>query len=172
MAIKDKITAFTEGLITYDYILFGSVFTLFILFIVLAIILRKKVGLSIFLILFSFTLLILGPILGYLKMHEYLFKNSTQLISQKKLSFTPAVVVNATVTNESKFDFKSCEITASAHKVSKNVIKKYIYPLKPFKKMSILEENILKGETREFKIIVEPFTYKKDYNISIKASCK
>ncbi len=172
MAIKEKITAFINELVTYDYILFGSVFTLFLLFIILAIVLRKKVALSIFLILLSFTILILGPTLGYIKMHEYLYKNSCEIVSQKRLSFTPAVVLKGSVTNESKVDFSSCIITASAYKVSKNIIKKYIYPLKPFKKMSILEEDILKGETREFKIIVEPFTYTKDYNISIKASCR
>jgi len=172
MAIKEKITAFINELVIYDYILFGSVFALFLLFIILAIVLRKKVSLSIFLILLSFFILILGPTLGYLKMHEYLFKNSTQLISQKRLSFTPAVVLKGSVTNESKVNFASCKITASAYKVSQNVIKKYIYPLKPFKKMSILEDNILKGEIREFKIIIEPFSYSKDYNISIKASCR
>ncbi len=172
MAIKEKITVFMNELVIYDYILFGSVFILFLLFIILAIILRKKVGLSIFLIIFSFLILTLGPTLGYIKMHEYLFKNSCALVSQKRLSFTPAIVVNGTITNESKFDFSSCKITASAYKSSKNIIKKYIYPLKPLNKMSILEHNILKGQTKEFKIIVEPFTYPKDYNISIKASCK
>ena len=172
MAIKDKITAFIEGLITYDYILFGSVFTLFILFIILAIMLRRKMALSIFLILFSFIILTLGPTLGYIKMHEYLYKNSCKLVSQKKLSFTPAIVVNGTITNESKFDFSSCKITASVYKSSKNIIKKYIYPLKPLKEVSILEDNILKGETQKFKMIVEPFTYNKEYNISIKGSCK
>jgi len=172
MALKDKITAFINELVTYDYILFGSVFILFILFIILAIILRKKVALSIFLILLSFLILVLGPTLGYIKMHDYLFKNSCELISQKRLSFTPAVVVKGSIINESKVDFSSCKITASVYKSSKNIIKKHIYPLKPLKKMSIWQENILKGETKKFKIIVEPFTYKKDYNISIKASCK
>ena len=172
MAIKEKITAFINELVIYDYILFSSAFALFLLFIILAILLRKKVALSIFLILLSFTLLTLGPVLGYIKMHEYLYKNSCELVSQKRLSFTPAIVVNGTITNESKFDFSSCKITATAYKSSKNIIKKYIYPLKPLKKRSILEENILKGETKKFKIIVEPFTYSKDYNISIKASCK
>ena len=38
--------------------------------------------------------------------------------------------------------------------------------------MSIVEENILKQETRGFKIIVEPFTYAKDYNITVGAKCK
>ena len=172
MAIKEKITVFINELVTYDYILFASVFALFLLFIILAIILRKKVALSIFLIIFSFLILTLGSTLGYIKMHEYLYKNSCELLSQKRLSFTPAIVVYGTITNESKFNFSSCKITASIYKSSKNIIKKYIYPLKPLKKMSILQENINKGETQEFKIIVEPFTYSKDYNISIKASCK
>jgi len=64
MAIKEKITAFINELVVYDYILFGSVFALFLLFIILAIILRKKIVLSIVLILFSFTILTLGPTLG------------------------------------------------------------------------------------------------------------
>jgi len=38
--------------------------------------------------------------------------------------------------------------------------------------MSIVEDNIAKGDTRAFKLIVEPFSYKKDYNITLKASCK
>jgi len=172
MAIKEKITAFINELVVYDYILFGSVFALFLLFIILAIILRKKIVLSIVLILFSFTILTLGPTLGYIKMHEQLYKNSCELLSQKRLSFTPAIVVNGTITNESKFDFSSCKISATAYKSSNNIVKKYVYLLKPLKKRSILQENILKGETQEFKIIIEPFTYKKDYNISIKASCK
>ncbi|MEA3331319.1 MAG: DUF2393 family protein [Campylobacterota bacterium] len=170
--MKAKITAFIDGLIIYDYVLFGVVFVLFILFIILAIMLRKKAGLAIFLAFFSFLLLFLAPTVGYVQMHKFLFKNSTELISQKKLSFTKAVVVKGTLKNESKFDFKSCKITASTYKVSGNSVKNFVLKLKPFKKMSILEYDILKGDVREFKIIVEPFTYSKDYNISIGASCK
>jgi len=169
--LKGKITAFIDGLITYDYILFGSIFMLFILFVILSILLRRKVGLSIFLVLLSFAILFVGPIIGYIKMHQFLFKNSIELKSQKKLTFLEAIVVKGTLKNDSKFDFASCEITASAFKVSKNAIKKYIYPLKPLKNMSILEYDILQGETREFKIIVEPFTYSKEYNISMQARC-
>jgi len=105
-------------------------------------------------------------------MHSYLFKNHTELLSQKKLNFSQAVVVKGRIMNDSNFDFKSCKITASAYKVTANKYKNYIYKLKPFKKMSIFEKDIKKGETREFKIIVEPFTYKRDYNISLGASCK
>lgn len=170
--MQGKIAVFLEGLISYDYVLFGSTFLLFILFIILAIILRIRVGLAMFLVTLSFGILILAPTLGYIKMHEYLFKNSTQITYEKKLHFTKAVVVKGTLKNESKIDFKSCEITASAFKVSGNVFKDYIFKFAPFKKMSTVEYDIKKDETREFKIILEPFTYSNDYNISIGADCR
>jgi len=170
--IKEKITTFIHGFIMYDYILFGVVFTLFLLFIILSIVLRKKLGLSIFILLLAFVILLAGPTIGYKEMHKYLFKNSITLSSQKRLVFTPAIVVKGSVKNESKLDFKRCVITAKVHKVSKNVLKNYIYKFKIIKKMSIVEDNIPKGETRYFKLIVEPFSYKRDYNITLKASCK
>ncbi|MFT7002801.1 MAG: hypothetical protein ACJAWW_000134 [Sulfurimonas sp.] len=170
--MKSKITAFINELIPYDYVLFGSVFVLFVIFIVLGIALRRKIVLAVFLILISFSVLLLGPTLGYAKMHEILFKNSTQLLSQKKLSFTQAVVVKGKLTNESTRFFKDCKITAKAIKVSKNKLRNYLYSFKSFSRMSILETDISVGQTREFKIIIEPFNYAKDYNITIGAKCK
>lgn len=169
--MQGKIAVFLEGLISYDYILFGSTFLMFLLLIILAIILRSRVGLAVFLVTLSFGILIFAPTLGYTKMHEYLFKNSTQITSQKKLHFTKAVVVKGSVKNESKVDFGSCKITASAFKVSGNAFKDYIFTFAPFKEMSIMEYDIKRDETRDFKIIVEPFTYSGDYNISIGADC-
>ena len=170
--MKHKISAFIEGLITYDYILFGTSFVLFFIFIILGIVLRKKLVLTILFIFLAFVILLLGSTLGYIKMHDTLFKNSTELISQKRLEFTQAVVVKGRLTNESSREFTECKITASAYKVTSNKYKNYLKKLKPFKKMSIIEEYIAVSETREFKIIVEPFTYSRDYNISLGADCK
>lgn len=170
--MTEDLTTFLNGLVSYDYILFGSVFALFLLLTILGIILRKKVIIAISLIFFAFSILIVGSTYGYTKMHQYLYKNSTTLVSQKQLTFTQAVVVYGIIKNSSKFDFKSCKITSTIYKISDNSIKNYLYKFKSIKKMSILELDILKGEEREFKIIVEPFTYKKDYNISLGANCK
>ena len=170
--MKAKINAFIDGLIIYDYVLFGSAFVLFILFIILGLVLRKKLGLAIFLILLGFGILFIAPTFGYKQMHTYLFKNTTTLISQKKLSFTEAIVVKGSLTNESKFNFSRCKITANVHKVSKNKYRNYLLQFKTMKKMSIVEEGIEKGETRNFKIIVEPFSYSRDYNITLGAKCK
>ena len=84
--MKEKLTAFINGLITYDYILFGSVFGIFILFVIFAILLRKRLKFSIFVLLLSFLVFFVGPTIGYKEMHKYLFKNSITLISQKKIN--------------------------------------------------------------------------------------
>jgi hypothetical protein len=170
--MTEKITTFLNGLITYDYMLFGIVFTIFLLLIILGIVQRRKIVLALSFILLSFIILSVGSIVGYIQMHNYLFKNTSSITSQKKLTYTKAVVVYGVVKNISKFDFKSCKITASAYKVSGNSFKDYLFKFNPFKKMSILENDILKGQEREFKIIIEPFIYSQDYNISIGANCR
>jgi uncharacterized membrane protein len=170
--MKAELQEFLKGLILYDYILFGAVLFLFVLLIVLAILLRRRVALAIFMVLLAFALFLLGPTLGYIAMHKFLFKNHTELIEQKRLHFIQAVIVKGKLYNDSKFDFKECKITASAYRVTANKYKNYLYKLKPFKKMSIVQRDIKKGEARAFKIIVEPFTYKREYNISLGANCK
>ena len=170
--MKEKITAFIHNLLIYDYILFGSIFALFILLILLAILLRNRLKTAVFFILLAFAVLFLGPTVGYLELHKYLFKNSTELISQKRLHFVKAIVVKGKITNESKLDFKECKITATVFKSSTNRLKNYIYRFKPLKKMSIIEYDIPKGSTKMFKMIVEPFAYPRDYNLTLQASCR
>lgn len=170
--MKHKLAAFIDSLIKYDYILFGTILFIFFTLVVLALVLRKKAGLSIFLVIFSFIFLLVSPIVGYAKLHSYLFKNTLTLTSQKKLQFTKAAVVFGTLQNDSKRNFTACQITAIATKASKNKFKNYIYQFKPFMKMSIIEEDIAKSEKIDFKIIIDPFTYKKDYNITLKADCR
>lgn len=168
----EAITKLISELIIFDYILFGVVLVIFLLFVTLGIIFRHKTGLAITLILFSFIFLIAGSIFGYIEMHRFLFKNTTTVTTQKKLIFTEAVVVYGSIKNISKRDFSSCKITATAYKTGPNELKNYILKLKPINKMSIIEDNILKDEEREIKIIIEPFAYKGDYNITLGADCK
>ena len=170
--MKEKILAFVHNLLVYDYILFGAAFTLFILFIILAILLRKRLALAIFFVFFGFGILLVGPTLGYIELHKYLFKNSTKLISQKKLHFVDAIVVHGTVTNESKFAFKECKVVATVYKSTPNKYKNYIYKLKPLKRSTFVVRDIPKGSTREFKMFVEPFVYSKEYNLTLGASCR
>lgn len=170
--MKEQIRAFIDGLIPLDYLLFGGSFVLFILLMILGILLRKKLLLALLLILLSFSILLLGPTLGYIKMHEHLFKNSVTMTSQKKLTYTKAIVLKGTLKNESKRNFSSCKIKASVYAVTSNKYKNYLKKLKPFQNASIVLEEIGVGQTKEFKMFIEPFTYSRDYNISLGADCK
>lgn len=170
--MMNVVTEFIKELIIYDYILFGSLLLLFILFIVIGIFLRKKIIVAILIILFAFITLFAGSFFGYIAMHQYLFKNETTLLGQKRLNFTDAVVVYAKLKNISNRDFASCKVTAKAHKVSSNELKSYLFKFKPIAKMSIIENDIKMGDERDLKLIIEPFTYENDYNISLGADCK
>jgi len=166
------VTDFIKELIIYDYILFGSLLLLFILLVILGIFLRNKIILAIFIILFAFITLFAGSFFGYIVMHQHLFKNETVLLGDQRLNFTDAVVVYAKLKNISNRDFKSCKVTATAYKASSNELKNYLFKFKPIAKMSIIENDIRIGDEREIKFIIEPFTYKNDYNISVGADCK
>ncbi|QSZ40906.1 DUF2393 domain-containing protein [Sulfurimonas aquatica] len=170
--MKSKITEFINNLIFYDFILYGATFFFFAFFIILAIVFKDKAGRAFFFVLLGFSSFLTGPTLGYHYMHKALFKNSTEIISQKRLSFTEAVVLKGTITNESARDFKSCIVTASVYKVTSNKYRNYLYEFKPFKNMSMVVDDIMMAQTKEFKLIIEPFTYKRDYNISLEADCK
>lgn len=170
--MNQKITAFIDGLILQDYILFGGSVLLFFLLLVLAIVLRRKMGAALLLIFLAFGALTLGPSLGYVKMHDFLFSNDTAIREVKELEFTEALIVWGDLNNTSKRNFTACAITAKVYKVANNPLLDTLYPLNPFKKMTILTEEIGVGESRPFKIIVEPFTYSKEYNVSVGAECR
>lgn len=170
--MSGKINAFIHDLVLYDYLLFGVVFFLFLFFVILGIVARRRTYIAVPLVLIAFTTLILGPTLGYVEMHNYLYKNKTTIINQKKLTFTKAIVLNGLVKNESNRNFKRCKITAKVYKSTKNEIKDFIFSFKPINKMTIVENSIVMNEEREFKMIIEPFTYLKEYTLSVEADCR
>jgi len=170
--MKSKITAFIDTLSLYDYALFGGVFVVFILVIILALIARKRILSSIFLILLAFAILFLGPTLGRKMMYDYLYKNTVTITSEKQLQFCDAIVVKGTLKNESKKDFKVCKIEVLVHKVSTSTLRNYVNNFKHIDGVVFYEEDISKGQEIKFKAIIEPFKYKKKYSLSIGANCK
>lgn len=156
----------------YDYVLFGVSGSLFLVILFLAILLRNKVGLSLLLVLLSFVILIAGPIVGYNYIHGSIYKTKVTELSIKQLEFSQAVVIKGTLTNLGKENFKKCKVSSSAYKGATNFLEELVFPLKPFMKRSIVkEEQIEINESIDFKLMLEPFTYSKEYNISLKVDC-
>jgi hypothetical protein len=170
--MKHRLVAFIDQLALHDYILFGASLLLFVLFLILAVVLRKKSAAAVALVLLAFSALLLGPTVGYMQLNSFIYKQTAEVTDVKALEFSDALVVRGTVTNLSKRDFNQCQITAGVYKVANNPVLDLLFPLNPFKKGTILESSIAKGEVRDFKLFVEPFHYTKDYNVSIGATCR
>jgi hypothetical protein len=170
--MRENINAIIDNLIVQDYILFASVFILFIVLMILAIILRKKKNISRLIVSFAFLILLIGPTLGYIEMHKYLFKSNIELIREQKLEFTKAIVLEGKITNASEIDFYACKITATAYRKTPNKYKNYILRLKPIQISSIIIQDIQKNQSKEFKMFIEPFSYSKEYEIGLESSCK
>ncbi len=170
--LKVTLQNFVATLHDYDYILFAISGGLFFLILLLAIILRHRTGLSLLLTFISFTIIIAGPIIGYNYIHATLFKTEISDLTIKRLEFSDAVVIKGNLTNLGKQPFHKCTITSKAYRGATNFLEEMVYPLKPFLKMSILkQEDINVSQSVDFKMILEPFTYSKEYNISVKANC-
>lgn len=171
--MKTQIIDFINHLLIYDYFLFGGIILLFIVLLVLAIILRHKMGLAIMLVLLAFIILTAGPIGGYIVLHNYLFKHTLLIHDVKALEFTEALLIKGDINNTSKRPFNECTFHAGVFKVTHNQYLDKLYPYVPFKKSSTtLKREIKPGESAPFKLFVEPFRYSKDFNVTLKADCR
>lgn len=172
--MKEKVFQFINNLLIYDYILFGSIILLFILLLLLAVLLRRNIIVSVFVVIFALLFIIVTPIVGYQEVHSYIFKNHLENITIKRLEYSPALVVKGEIVNDSKQIFKECKIKATVFKVSHNKLFDMLYPINPFKRTSykIVDLNLSKHQREEFKFFIEPFTYTKDYNTTLRGDCK
>jgi len=170
--MKEKLLAFLHTLTVYDFIYFGAVFLLFILLILITLLLRRKMTLALLILLLALLDVSLGPTLGFSYFHNFLYKNSITVTKVKKLHFVDAVVIEGKLKNESKFDFKSCRLTAIIYKETHSKYKNLLFRLKPLKHSTLKLKNIPKGADVDFKFLIEPFGYKKDINVSVDGVCK
>lgn len=172
-ALKASIKALVNSFHLYDYVLIGASAGLFLLLLLLAIVLRHKTLTSLLLIIFSFIVIAVGPVIGYKFVHGTIYKHSITDMLIKPLAFSEAILIKGTLTNQGRQTFNSCQINAKAYRGADNFLEELVYPLKPFLETSIVTEDALDvNSSMDFKILLEPFTYAKEYNISVKANCQ
>lgn len=170
--LKANLQTFVSTLHTYDFIMFGAVGALFLLILLLAVLIRQRTVTSLFLILFALILIVIGPIAGYKYVHATVYKTEILDLQVKKLEFTEALVIKGSLKNSGKQSYSRCRISAHAYKGASNLFEEFVYPLKPFAKVSILKEEDLNiTQSLDFKLVIEPFTYSDEYNISMEANC-
>ena len=171
--LKESLLTYIDHLLIYDYMAFGWLILIFLLLLFLSLgILRKKPILALFLIIFDFCFLIIAPFAIKWYLDDKLRPNETETTLIKQLKYSDALIVEGNVTNNSKFDFVTCKTHVDILKDYKNEYKNKLSFINPLIKRSILLKTPpKKAEKVTFRIVISPFEYKADFNVTAYSEC-
>ena len=159
-----------HSLTKYDIMAIGWVVFLAFLLMFLGAFLRRR-ALSYFLLFLGLVLLFLGPPAIKMAMDSYIRNAEVEVQSVKKLRFSPALILSGEVTNRGKVDFSSCDLVLSVYRPD-SLLGSRAAIFKPLRvEIAHLKEPILRGETKPFRITVDPFTVGNDFNVTVRARC-
>lgn len=170
--LRTLLVDFTKSLTNYDYIGFILALVLFVLFLVLALILRRRVKLALFLSMLSFLSLFSLPVAMHLLVKKTLFKNEAKIELVKKLHYSDTLLIKGTLFYKGSYEAKHCKVEVAVHKKDQGFFKDLAYAIKPYKKGKWeLDKAFSKGDTVSFKVVIEPYLYQGDYNLSLSSEC-
>ncbi|CAM2815933.1 DUF2393 family protein [Helicobacter burdigaliensis] len=155
-----------------DYLVLVVLFLAVVLFFLLAVALRYRALLSVFMFLCSMVLLGLSPFLYQAIMENYLKKTQMQLSHNGKLKFDTSYYVEGTIKNMGLLKIRGCIISVDFLPQNLSPIKELKYTLKPFYTYKKVYETPLSREGElEFKIIIDNFDKEKEYNLKTRGMC-
>ncbi len=173
-AIKLSIITYFGHLGLYDYLALVWLIVTFFIIIVLAVMVAKRSSaLSLLLIVFALFFLAAAPFVIKSKISQTIRTNTATVTTLKRLTFTPTIVIEASVQNRSNNSFSLCLLNATVNKkTNEENIKNFINKLKPLANQSIvIKRNLLKGETMEHQFVFDDFKYNGEVDATIKAEC-
>jgi hypothetical protein len=171
-SLRSEFVEYINAFTYYDYIAYTWLIVLFIFLLVVAIALRERVGVSIFLIILSIFVLFVGPIILKKALDIYVRGNEVVIKSQNRLRFSDTLVISGEFINKSRVKIKSCKLSAKVYKIGKNRLKTFVNRLKPYKKKTIsLDMDKMFDNKIEFRVVFDNFKLKGDFNISSSATC-
>jgi hypothetical protein len=169
---RSHLMDFFSTLSTYDYIGFFLSFFIFILFIILALLLRAHIKRSLFLVTLGFISLFIGPLFAHSVIKKSIFNSDANITQVKQLYYSDTLLIKGVMNYKGTKDANHCKVEAKLHKKGTNMIKSFVYGLKAFRSgHHNLDKTFTQGDSSPFKIVIEPFNYQGDYNITINSGC-
>ncbi len=171
--LKFSILEYIQNLGLYDYLAFAWLFLTFLILIILSIIIMKKaIKTSMFVLLLSLILLLIGPFFIKHYLNKTLRRVDTRSIQFQKLNFSNTLIVNYKIKNLSKKSFKECEIHITVYRPSASKLKLFLNKLKPIEQKTILiKEPINANDFADKRFVFDNFSYNRDINVSVEAQC-
>ena len=171
--MKKHVIELLHTLSLYDYLLFGGIIFLFLLFLILSILFRHKQTLAISLVLLAFISLLVAPIGGYIALHALMYKHTVTLTTVKDLTFTDALLIKGDINNTSNQTFKECTLYVGVSKISPIKPLNKIYPYLPFRRQTITIKGPIEVNSSEtFKLLIQPFHYTKRHSVTVIGQCR
>ncbi len=159
-----------HSLTKYDYMAIGWILFLAILLMVLGAFIKRR-SLSYSLLFFGLFLLFFGPPVIKMAMDLYLRAATVTIEKVKPLNFSRSLIVEGTIENSGRIDFSSCDIVLSVYRPN-GLLKEWSAVLKPHRvDIEHFEMPLERGMAKPFKIIVDHFSNKDDFNVSVRARC-
>ncbi len=173
MLSKTFLLAYVNHLEMADYLAFTWVMVLSFLFLMLGIMLLKRLTfLSVGLMLIAFMGIFVAPFGIKWYFNDNLRKTQTTIKTTKQLQFSDTFILQGEVKNVSKKPFKLCLVDIRFCKYSKKGLKNYIYKLKPFKKKLLkINKTLDVNKSVDFKIVLNEFRLPNDVNITAVSEC-
>ena len=159
-----------HSLTRYDYMALGWVIFLALLLLILALFVKRR-GAAYSLLFLGMVLLFFGPPLIKIAMDRFIRAASAETSVIKPLKFSHALLLEGNVTNLSRSDFGSCDLVVSIYRPD-TPLKSWAAWLKPVRVYIQPDLFALRPhETKPFKIIVDHFTTKGDFNVTVIPRC-
>ncbi|WP_456381725.1 DUF2393 family protein [Hydrogenimonas sp.] len=159
-----------HSLTKYDYMAIGWILFLAFLLIVLALLIRKRI-LAYFLLFLGLFLLFAGPPAIKFVMDGYLRAVKLEIEKIKPLRYSRALIVEGTLQNRGKIDYSSCDLVLSVYRPD-TFMKRAAAFFKPSKvKIVHYGRSLERKESKPFRIIVDHFNNRSDFNVTVQARC-
>ena len=154
----------------YDYMAIGWILFLAILLLILSIFVKRK-SFSYFLLFLGLILLFVGPPLIKTALDGFIRQASIDVGRSKALRFSHSLIIEGNITNRGKIDYSSCDLIVSLYRPN-TVWKEWRALIDPEKiHIEHFKTSLERGVTKPFKIIVDDFSNRNDFNVSVRARC-
>lgn len=169
--MKELLFLFIHNLNMYDIILFAAILVVFLLMLLLVILVRHKTIIAVLLFLTSIAFILIAPVYGYVKLNQRLYTHTCKITLSKKLVFSPALLVDGYIKNTSYHNFGQCRLILSISKKSKYKLISHLLTYNPFYITTLKKSNLRPNGKQSFELIIQPFTYKGRFNLTLRAMC-
>jgi len=159
-----------HSLTKYDFMAIGWILFLAMLLLVLGAFVKRR-SFAYFLLFFGMLLLFFGPPVIKIAMDTFIRSATVRIDKVKPLRFSRSLVVEGEVENSGKIDYSSCDLVLSVYRPN-GPLKEFAALLKPVRvQVESFEKPLERGVAKPFRILVDHFSSKNDFNVSVQARC-